>query len=562
MENQNKKTFSTILMAVGVLCIVVSGGIFVSRTWQYLPEMVKKLCLVAVAAGFFGGSAYLEKRTSLKKAPLALYYLGVSFTGFSVLSLMPADGMRLAGRMIIAMLAMSIPVIWRFVKEKGLADLIVQICLTDGMLICIAQYGDLDKNCAMAICLATITMVLAGFIYYCKRDLEEEKGLITTSIAAYWFHVILVIPYLIEGIFVGRDFLLGVVPMFLVTGSVTALYLAYQSTGFRVCQSVMLLMCGLSLSAFFVTNLPDGTVAYEVPLVFFAAFVIGLVLMVVLGREELLYVNGGLGLFYTLIQNVEYANFVFEEGARPLCYPFGICMAVAIVFWYFFREKNWDQKGFWEIGGTYFVIGLHTLTGWFWGEYASHYGVVVWMALACLLAAFMMEQRSEKALIPAALCKSFSLFFALVAFLSHKILPVVFYAEDGMRVAADFNLEYDCIFAGVGIVLLGIIWYSIYQEIRTVQFIGVCILLGVLLLNNFSVAALPNVLFLGILTFVMLVVATVLKNKRYAIASAGTLALIVLYMTRQFWMSIAWWVYLFVAGVVLVIFAIKKEKAE
>ena len=94
------------------------------------------------------------------------------------------------------------------------------------------------------------------------------------------------------------------------------------------------------------------------------------------------------------------------------------------------------------------------------------------------------------------------------------------------------------------------------------QFIGVCILLGVLLLNNFSVAALPNVLFLGILTFVMLVVATVLKNKRYAIASAGTLALIVLYMTRQFWMSIAWWVYLFVAGVVLVIFAIKKEKAE
>ena len=70
------------------------------------------------------------------------------------------------------------------------------------------------------------------------------------------------------------------------------------------------------------------------------------------------------------------------------------------------------------------------------------------------------------------------------------------------------------------------------------------------------------VLILGVVTLVMLIVATLLKKRDYAMAAAVTLILVALYLTRDLWMSIAWWVYLFVAGVGLVIFAIKKEKAE
>ena len=40
---QNKKLFSTILMSVGAIFIIVAGGIFVSTTWQYIPEELKKL---------------------------------------------------------------------------------------------------------------------------------------------------------------------------------------------------------------------------------------------------------------------------------------------------------------------------------------------------------------------------------------------------------------------------------------------------------------------------------------------------------------------------------------
>ena len=94
------------------------------------------------------------------------------------------------------------------------------------------------------------------------------------------------------------------------------------------------------------------------------------------------------------------------------------------------------------------------------------------------------------------------------------------------------------------------------------QFIGTCLLLATMIVRNLERPAVPNVLFLGIGTLVMLIVATLLKKKNYAIASASALILVVLYLTRAFWLSIAWWVYLFVAGIGLVIFAIKKEKAE
>ena len=83
MEEKNKKLFSTILLAVGVLFIIIAGGIFVSQTWQYLPEGLKKACLVLVTGAFFFGSYVMEKR-SLDKASVALYYLGVCFTGFTV----------------------------------------------------------------------------------------------------------------------------------------------------------------------------------------------------------------------------------------------------------------------------------------------------------------------------------------------------------------------------------------------------------------------------------------------------------------------------------------------
>lgn len=562
MENQNKKIFSTILMLVGVLCIVISGGIFVSRTWQYLPEVVKKLCLVAVAAGFFGGSLYLEKRSALRKAPVALYYLGVCFTGFSILGFLPAEFMELPGRLTLAMLGMSVPVILRFVREKGLADLIIQICLTDGMILCVAQYSYLDAGKALLLCMSVFTMVLAGLTYYCEKDLPGEEGLARVSLVAYGIHAVLTIPVIIYGINHERSFLFCVLPVLLVTGSITAMYLAYEQKALRIAQSVALLVCGFALSKYVIDVLLDGMVESKVPATFFWAYLAGLVLMLALNRKELLYVNSGLGLFYVLIQSVEYTARTYYADGRPFCFPYGICMAVAMILWHYLRESEGERSSFYKMGIVFFLLGLNAQAAALWKEYAIHYGVVFWASLCWLFAGYCIEHKSDRHKLFAAICKTFSVFFGVVAVLSNKIIPVTIHGADGVTAVADFGMEYNCFFAGVGIVLLGIIWYSIYQEIRMVQFVGTCCILGVLLLHNLAVPALPNVMFLGILTLAMLVLATILKQKGYAIASAVTLALVVLYLTREVWMSIAWWVYLFVAGVGLVIFAIKKEKAE
>ena len=112
----------------------------------------------------------------------------------------------------------------------------------------------------------------------------------------------------------------------------------------------------------------------------------------------------------------------------------------------------------------------------------------------------------------------------------------------------------------IGIVLLGFIWYDKKKSIRVVQFILTCFLLAVLLLSNLLGGELGNVLILGIVCVIMLLVAAVCNHKEYVIAASVTLILIALYITRSFWLNIAWWVYLFVAGVVMVGFAVKKER--
>ena len=562
MENQNKKSFSTILMMVGVLCIVISGGIFVSRTWQYLPEVVKKLCLVAVAVGFFGGSCYLEKKSSLRKAPVALYYLGVCFTGFSVLAFLPAELLQLPERLTLAMLGMSVPVILRFVREKGLADLIIQICLTDGMILCVAQFSRLDPYKALLLSLSAFTMLLAGMVYYCKKESTQDRELILTGLIAYGIHAAITVPMLLWGILNCYSFLFSVLPVLLVTGSVTALYLVYETKVLRIVQSFFLLLCCFSVAAFVVTSLPEGMVGRPLPLVAFLAFLAGLCVMLVLRRDELLAANAGLCLLYTFVQVVEFTAKTYFLKETPICYPYGICIAVAGILWFYLCGTAAEKRSFYKMSAMFFLVGLNAQAAAFWREYALNYGVIFWLSLQCLLIAFALEWRRNRCELVSGFFKSFALLFALVGVLAHKLFPVVIYGQDGMTYLADFSMEYDCFFAGVGIVLLGIIWYSIDQGVRVVQFVGTCLILGALLLHNLAVPALPNVMFLGLVTLGMLVLATVLKQRNYAIASAATLALVVLYLTKEVWMSIAWWVYLFVAGVGLVIFAIKKEKAE
>ena len=49
------------------------------------------------------------------------------------------------------------------------------------------------------------------------------------------------------------------------------------------------------------------------------------------------------------------------------------------------------------------------------------------------------------------------------------------------------------------------------------------------------------------------------KCRRWAFISGGTALGVALYVTRSFWLSISWWVYLLAAGIGLILFAARNE---
>ena len=278
-------------------------------------------------------------------------------------------------------------------------------------------------------------------------------------------------------------------------------------------------------------------------------------------RRELLLANVMLTGLYSLIQVMEFALVKEEIREELCCFPYAIALAIALLAWKYFKDPDASWKVIGKFALLFGGIGLNGVIAFFLPSYAKNYSLCFLAALYFLTLSFCMDDfRGLDGL--KRLLQSMSLLVALVALLKKPILPTAFWAEDTGLLIADFQLEYICIFLGLGIVLLGIIWYDMFEEIRIAQLIGTCLLLAILLFHNLMVPALPNVLFLGIAALLMLVLATLLRQKAYALAAALTLTVIALYLTREVWLSIAWWVYLFVAGVGLVIFAIKKEKAE
>ncbi|WP_069998728.1 DUF2157 domain-containing protein [Cellulosilyticum sp. I15G10I2] len=60
----------------------------------------------------------------------------------------------------------------------------------------------------------------------------------------------------------------------------------------------------------------------------------------------------------------------------------------------------------------------------------------------------------------------------------------------------------------------------------------------------------------------ILLVSFYLKRKRWFVLSAVTLVVLALYMSKSFWMSLAWWIYLLGAGIILISIAAVNERIK
>ena len=64
------------------------------------------------------------------------------------------------------------------------------------------------------------------------------------------------------------------------------------------------------------------------------------------------------------------------------------------------------------------------------------------------------------------------------------------------------------------------------------------------------------------MTFILLIVSYIFKKYKNFVLSTIMLILLLIYVTRKFWFSIAWWVYLLVVGILLILFATKNEQLK
>ncbi|MBN1774863.1 MAG: hypothetical protein JW817_00200 [Clostridiales bacterium] len=146
-------------------------------------------------------------------------------------------------------------------------------------------------------------------------------------------------------------------------------------------------------------------------------------------------------------------------------------------------------------------------------------------------------------------------FFALLSF----------WAQPLFEIPGIIVLEYNLIVAVAYFVFLyHFVWKN--NETAMLLFVSACVSFAVLGVAAIFSGDLTDALILGVAALAMLIVSFMVKSKRWFILSAVTIVILGLYMTREFWESLDWWVYLLLVGCILIGLAaaneISKQKGE
>ena len=107
---------------------------------------------------------------------------------------------------------------------------------------------------------------------------------------------------------------------------------------------------------------------------------------------------------------------------------------------------------------------------------------------------------------------------------------------------------------------------TIWQQARSVTgillYIAACFCTSILAFDAISTGKLADALIIGVISLLILAVSFLRKSKRWFVLSALTIVVLGIYMSRSFWMSLAWWIYLLATGLALIGLAAANEIAK
>jgi hypothetical protein len=544
-------------MAIGGLFILIAGSIFVTSAWKYLPAIAKQCCLLLVSIGLFTGSYFAGRTGKLNTSANLLYELGAAFIGFFIITI--TGGMNAIdytmcrpednARILIAITAMLILIGARWIVKKSVQDFSFSILLSDVALACVGSMTEHSFN-VFVLLLAVSLVLQSAFNSYTTENSSVDPVMAKAILISYRAHGI------VFGIFIffiwlfGAKYIIAIYALALTATSIS--YSTRPSRMLRLLQSLLIpLTIGVVISKVFLLlpfKASDMTISFII-------FVITLIAMIWLMRLELMWI----AVVYTfLLQTSQCLMMISLEGPRVISVdallPFSLVLSLALMILslrrrlIIFRRMAIIQL---FTGIVMAVIGAVAVVNGGIDLSVSgiisilRFGVILWTIAEAIPCRSLSQMRIKQSFWTLAL---FSGIYSLVS-LGKMLLPI----------PAQYSGEYACLIYAAGIVLLKFIWYDI-QEVRVAQFVMTCILLALLLISDAFRGGLGNVLIYGAACVGIILIAAIRNSREYVIAASVALAMLVIYITRAFWLSIAWWIYLFAAGVVLIVFAVIKER--
>ena len=569
MEKNTKNQTTSFLMVVGIIFIVISGTIFVSTAWQYIPVYGKQCILLLASFCLFACARKVEKNGAMEKTETALYYLAASFLGLFTLSVCgwiteTQNNLWITGAfgwseesILIASIVMFIPIVMRFVKKRKAFDFTLTALLADWIVFwfALSNYWGLLEHCILSASGLT-AYTLADFLR--KKWIGENKPVEQIFLILYKIHAISFVLHNLSltqmedglklkmGLFIMAAFMVCITALSSLSRKHKYIFV------FNSLAVYWLVLTGISfVNEYFsdgITYLWSGETAH------FISFSLCAICMILFSRKEMFWITMVWGLLIPFVQLRHYGDYpsLFSRVDHQVSVylPFTAVLITALFLTVFkkFREGKIDieeAKQFGKAAGVQILVMLILF-------YASKYpfwskGLWSILMLQNLTISFLFKNTANKIIF-----RCYALFYG-------EILAFICTAD---FIPVNLQVEQFCLFIAIGVYLLGIICNNHGYGMRTFQFICICIIMVILLCHGLWEGEMENALILGITGLGMLICAALLGSHRYMVLSSVILILMAFYITRSFWFSIQWWVYLFAAGIVLVALAIKKEKAS
>lgn len=520
-SSRSRSGLGIFALILGVIFIVLAGLIFATTTWHILPDICKVFSVLVCSGLFFGISHLLERRFQVHKTGNAFYILGSIFLFLTILA---AAYFKLLGAEFILEGSNRWKVLWigsmvtvgsfwagmkRFHDKVYTQTCLWGVSISLFFMIKACSFG-WDEFAAVMMVYASVLVMAKEYLESRNFEPDQENGFLKLVLDGF-------------GCFAPIHFW--------IFGSIAI---------FKNLPAVWIMMGEWAVGY-------DGPLPGQIHLFSFtnpgmtalAALVLGAGVMVWRKKTETYVYLFSLAALEMILYT---AGWVTDDFVCQMVLVNQTFLVIQILR-YGKREPSERISGpFWDIcGGGCLLFSIIVMTVLENDKWRFIY--LLMAALYCVLYR-RVESVKKQAL-------SLSACFVAAAF---WLQPYVFWPEV-------IQLEMSLVPVVWLLWAAGLIWNET-SWIGALQNLGFAICLVLLFLDTVLTGLVTDALLLEGICLGAFVWAQVKKRVWWVRLSGGMSLVVALFMTRGFWLSISWWVYLLAAGLGLVVFAGVMEKKE